>query len=85
VAPASWLVERDVQNGRQHINFSEWDQYTFKQREKLFADIASAVKNGEMPVPQYTLVHRYAKFSDADRDMVYGWARLERRKLRAAR
>jgi hypothetical protein len=81
----SWLVERDVQSGRNRINFSEWNRYTFKQKEQLFADIASAVKNGEMPVPQYTLVHRQAKFSDADRDMVYGWAKMERRKLRSAR
>jgi hypothetical protein len=82
VAPMSWLVERDVQSGRNRINFSEWDRYTAKQQKKLFADIASAVKNGEMPLPQYTLVHPQAKLSDAERDMVYGWARVERRKLR---
>lgn len=84
VAPMSWLVERDVRRGRDHMNLSEWDQYTFKQREELLADIASAVKNREMPVPQYTLVHHDAKLSDADRDIVYGWARAERRKLKTS-
>ena len=84
VAPVSWLVERDVSRGRHHMNLSDWQQYTFKQREKLLADIASEVKNGEMPLPQYTLVHREAKLSDADRNLVYDWARRERRKLRAA-
>jgi hypothetical protein len=83
VAPMSWLVERDVRRGRDHLNFSEWDRYTFKQREKLLADVASAVKNREMPLPQYTLVHRDAKLSDADTDLLYGWARVERRRLRA--
>jgi hypothetical protein len=79
----SWLVERDVRRGRDDLNFSEWNQYTFKQREKLLADIASAVKNREMPLPQYTLVHRDAKLSDADTDLLYGWARVERRKSKA--
>jgi hypothetical protein len=79
----SWLVERDVRRGRDYLNFSEWNQYTFKQREKLLADIASAVKNREMPLPQYTLVHRDAKLSDADTDLLYGWARVERRKSKA--
>ena len=85
VAPMSWLVERDVRRGRDHMNFSEWDQYTFKQREKLLADIASAVKNREMPLPQYTLIHRHAKLSDADTDLIYAWARAERRRIKAMR
>ena len=25
VAPVSWLIYRDVAEGRQHLNFSEWD------------------------------------------------------------
>jgi hypothetical protein len=83
VPPVSWLVERDVQRGRDRMNLSEWHQYTFKQREKLLADIASVVKNREMPLPQYALVHRHARLSDAETDIVYGWARAERRKLKS--
>ena len=83
VAPVSWLIERDVRRGRDHLNLSEWQQYTFQQKEKLLADIATVVKNGEMPLRQYTLVHRQARLSNADADMLYNWARAERRKLRA--
>jgi hypothetical protein len=82
VAPTSWLVERDVRSGREHMNLSEWQQYSFKQRQKLLADIASAVKNGDMPVPQYTLVHREARLTDSERNRIYQWARIERRRLR---
>jgi cytochrome c len=83
VAPVSWLVERDVRRGRDHMNLSEWQQYTMHKRQKLLADVASAVKNGEMPLAQYTLIHRHAKLSEAERDLVYQWARKERRRLRA--
>src|SRR5690349_5835741 len=83
VAPVSWLVEKDVRRGRDHLNFSEWQQYTLQQRQKLLADMASAVKNREMPLPQYTFIHRQAKLTDAERDLVYQWARRERRRLRA--
>lgn len=85
VAPMSWLVERDVRRGRDHMNLSEWHEYSLNQRQKLLADIASAVKNHEMPLPQYTLIHRDAKLSDAEADLVYGWARVERRRLRTTR
>jgi len=84
MAPVSWLVERDVRRGRDHLNLSEWPQYTFQQKQELLADIATAVKNGEMPLRQYTLIHRRARLSEADTDMVYTWARAERRRLRAA-
>jgi hypothetical protein len=84
VAPMSWLIEKDVQRGRDRMNLSEWQQYTFQQREKLWADIASVVKNREMPLFQYTLIHRHARLSDAETDIVYGWARAERRKLKTA-
>jgi hypothetical protein len=83
VAPVSWLVERDVRRGRDHMNLSEWQKYTLQQRQKLLADLASTVKNPEMPLPQYTLIHREARLSEADRDLVYQWAPGERRTLRA--
>lgn len=85
VAPMSWLVERDVRRGRDRMNLSAWHQYTLNQEEKLLADIASAVKNREMPLPQYTLLHHNAKLSNADTDLVYGWARVERRRLKTSR
>jgi hypothetical protein len=84
VAPTSWLLERDVHRGRSHLNLSEWSQYNVNQRQHLLAEIASEVKNREMPLPQYTFIHHNAKLSDADTDLVYGWARVERRRLRAS-
>ena len=83
VAPTSWLVERDVRHGRNEMNFSHWSQYGSTEQEKLLAKIATVVKNHEMPLPQYTLIHRDAKLTDADTDILYQWARRERRKLRA--
>jgi hypothetical protein len=78
----SWLVEKDVRKGRQRLNFSEWDLYGFKQRQELLADIATAVKNRGMPLPKYTLIHHGARLSDADTDVLYGWARAERRRMK---
>jgi hypothetical protein len=66
------------------MNFSEWDRYSFTRRRQLLADVASVVKNREMPVPQYTLVHRDARLSDEDTDLLYAWARAERRRLKAS-
>jgi len=81
IPPASWLVERDVRAGRSHLNLSSWPDYSSDRKQHLLAEIATVVKNGEMPVPQYTLLHREAKLSEAETDILYRWARLERRRL----
>jgi Haem-binding domain len=59
VAPMSWLVRRDVDRGRNELNFSRWD------RDADEADDAiEMVEEGRMPPSQYTLIHRDAKLTD---------------------
>jgi hypothetical protein len=59
VAPMSWLVRRDVDRGRDEMNFSRWD------RDADEADDAiEMVRKGAMPPSQYTLIHRGAKLTD---------------------
>ena len=62
VAPMSWLVQRDVDEGRETLNFSEWDQ---PQSDEI-DEIGNIILEGEMPPLQYTLIHRAASLSDED-------------------
>ncbi len=60
IAPMSWLVQNDVTEGREHMNFSEWD------REQKHADeAAEMVEKGEMPPWFYLPAHPEARL-DAD-------------------
>lgn len=62
VAPVSWLVQHDVDEAREHLNFSEWD------RPQEDADeAAEEVAEGEMPLWYYTPVHPEARLSGAER------------------
>lgn len=63
VAPMSWLVTRDVAQGREALNFSRWD---LEQDEA--EDAAETVVDGEMPPRRYTLAHPSARLSDEDRE-----------------
>lgn len=70
-APASWLVQRDVDEGRGVLNFSEW----LRAQEEA-GDAAEAVLEGEMPPAAYRLAHAHARLSAADRDrLAQGLAR----------
>jgi mono/diheme cytochrome c family protein len=69
VAPVSWLVQRDVDGGRSALNFSEWD----KPQDASAGDIAEAVRGGGMPPWFYTIIHRNAALSGAEKnDLIAG-------------
>lgn len=62
VAPSSWLVEKDVNEGRGILNVSEWD------KPQAGADeAADAVTEGEMPPLQYKIMHSSARLSDTEK------------------
>jgi hypothetical protein len=63
VAPASWLVTKDVAAGRKHLNLSEWD------REQRHADdAAEELRSGEMPLWFYVPLHPGAHLSPAEKE-----------------
>ena len=60
VAPISWLVQHDVDEGRQILNFSEWN------RRQEADEAAETVREGSMPPRTYLLTHPEARLGDAD-------------------
>ena len=62
VAPISWLVEHDVSEGREALNFSEWTRPQKEAREA-----ARTVSKGEMPPRIYVIPHSTARLSPSER------------------
>ena len=61
IAPVSWLIQRDVAEGRAVLNFSEG------QRPQAEAtEAAEEILDGEMPPRTYRLMHAHARLSAAD-------------------
>ena len=75
VAPVSWLVARDVAEGRSHLNFSEWPVADFEARELELHEIEDEIVKGKMPLKIYLVMHRDARLTEQDRSMLAQWAR----------
>jgi len=82
VGPVSWLVERDVQEGRSHFNMSRWAEYGPDDRLQMLGGISTMVRNGDMPLPQYVLLHPDAKLSQDEVKLLDQWGHEERKRLR---
>jgi len=74
VAPSSWLVAHDVEEAREHLNFSSWGTYTDKRRAKLADDIWEEVEDGEMPLKVFLIAHPDARLSDAAKATLRDWS-----------
>ena len=74
VAPASWLVAKDVRDGRGHINFSEWADYNSKQKEHKQEECGEMVAIGEMPLWFYLPLHSESNLSEEDIELLVSWS-----------
>jgi hypothetical protein len=73
VAPVSWVIARDVHQARAAMNLSEWGRYSANQRTDKLEEICEQVTKGDMPDRKYTLIHRHARLTAKERDLVCQW------------
>ncbi len=83
VAPISWLVTDDVDEGRRHLNFSDWTQYSVEQQQRKLSSICNEVKDGGMPLRQYTWMHHGTALHQPQRDAVCAWVKAEQQRISA--
>ncbi len=63
VAPLSWLIQRDVDEGREHFNVSAWGA----QKKNEGEDAAKELREGDMPPWFYLPTHPEAKLTDGEK------------------
>jgi cytochrome c551/c552 len=61
IAPASFLIVNHVDEGRRRLNFSEWDK-----PNSDFEEVSRTIRNGQMPMWDYVLIHPTAKLTSAE-------------------
>ena len=72
VAPISWMVAHHVEDGREHLNFSEWE--AMREMGWIRSEIFEEVTEGKMPLKSYLLMHSDAKVTDEELAALKEWA-----------
>jgi len=73
VAPVSWLVARDINFGRENLDFSHWADLGKRDRLKVLGEISEEVENGNMPMPIYIKMHPEADLTPEQREVIINW------------
>lgn len=72
VAPVSWLTQHDVNEGREHLNFSEWNK-----PQHHAGHAVENIRSGDMPLWYYLPMHPAAKLTDAEKSaLVAGFQKM---------
>jgi hypothetical protein len=74
IQPVAWYLAHHVDEGKHELNFSEFGSYTPKKQLHKLQEVVKEVKEGEMPLSSYTLLHPQAKLSAAEKALVTNWA-----------
>ena len=68
-----WLANH-VNEGKRHLNFSTFTSRKIAIQNHKLEEIIEMVKEGEMPLGSYTLIHRDAILSEAQKERLTSWA-----------
>lgn len=76
VAPVSFWIADHVEEGKEHLDFSQWDAYSPKKKAHKMEELIEEVKEHEMPLESYTLMHGEAKLTDDQIEALTAWAAM---------
>lgn len=74
IAPISWVVAGDVREGREHLNFSTWDEVESRKKIDRWKATWRQVDEGDMAPWYYLPVHGEAELTDTERRRLRIWA-----------
>jgi len=73
IQPGGWWLASHIREGKEELNFNEFGNYTSRRQQSKLKAISNSIKDRTMPISSYTLIHRNAKLSRAQQELVLGW------------
>jgi hypothetical protein len=73
IQPGAWFMESHIKNGKEKLNFNEWADYSDRRKKSKLKSIISQVRDDEMPLNSYTLIHKDAKFNENEKQKLMDW------------
>lgn len=73
VAPISWIIKQHIDDGRKHLNFSNWTDYSDKKKDHKLEECLEMIRSGEMPLQGYVMLHEEAEFNQEQKMAIISW------------
>ncbi len=73
IQPMAWIMARHIKNGKEELNFSEFGSYTSRRQISKLKGMANQIKDNEMPIWSYKMMHKSARLSQAEKTLIKDW------------
>jgi Haem-binding domain len=83
IQPVAWWLNNHVQEGKQHLNFSDFTSMRVARQYKRLNDCIETIKENEMPLSSYTWIHKNAILTESEKQTVYDWCNMVRDSIKA--
>lgn len=75
IQPVAWWLSDHIKDAKAELNFSEFATYTPKKGDHKMEEVVEMVEEEEMPLISYSIIHKNARITDAQRLAVTNWAK----------
>lgn len=83
IQPVTWFMNGHIVEAKRKLNFSIFTSYKIGKQYKSFNDINKEVKDGDMPIGSYTLIHHDAILSESQKLAIANWCINSRKQIEA--
>jgi hypothetical protein len=85
VQPVAWFMSDHIREGKKELNFDEFGTYSARRQLSKLKAIAGSIKDGSMPLASYKFIHKGARISVAEKEIIISWALHTRDSLESVR
>lgn len=83
IQPVAFWLNDHVVDGKRHMNFNEFNKYRIAKQYKKLEECIDEVKDGEMPLESYTMIHKNAILTEAEKTTLTNWCLTVRDSIKA--
>ncbi len=83
VQPVAWWLADHINDGKKHFNLDEFATYTLKKQDHKLEELIESQDDHWMPLESYTYLHKEAKLTEEQRNLLKNWAKSVRSKIQS--
>ena len=81
--PVAWFLANHVKDGTRSFNLNEFATYPVSRQYDKIEEIKKQIDKGDMPLSSYTIIHRDARLTDAQKNTIITWSENIRKDMEA--
>jgi hypothetical protein len=74
IQPVTWWLDDHIKDGKKHLNLDDYTNRSLRYQYHKMEETIEMVKEVEMPLESYTWMHKRAKLTEGEKNLLVNWA-----------